>query len=76
MERPKLVWVPFHDYLGIRYPVFDSFLGPNHGVLFTIIIRENKRRGMELDHYLTLFIETTMRLTASLSIAPSKHVTD
>lgn len=55
MEKPKLVWAPFRDYMGARYPEFDSFLGPNHGVFYTIIIRENKRRGMELDHHLTLY---------------------
>lgn len=55
MKSPKLVWAPFRNYLSTRYPVCDSFLGPNHGVLFRVFIKENKRRGMELDHYLTLY---------------------
>ncbi|KAK1767784.1 hypothetical protein QBC33DRAFT_585819 [Phialemonium atrogriseum] len=55
-EKPKLVWAYFAPgTLDYHHPCFDSFLGPDHGVLFAIPIEENTRRGLHLDYYLSIY---------------------
>ncbi|KAK2734482.1 hypothetical protein FQN55_002652 [Onygenales sp. PD_40] len=54
--RPKLIWAPILCLSqGFHHADFDHFLGHNNGVRFTIPFAENKRRGLELDHYLTIW---------------------
>jgi hypothetical protein len=36
-------------------PYFDPYLDPNHGLYYTIPFAVNKRRGLELDHALTIY---------------------
>lgn len=37
------------------HPFFDHFLGPEHGVLWALPFKRNKRRGVDLDHWLTVY---------------------
>jgi hypothetical protein len=63
MERPKLIWAPFVSRgWDFHYHVFDS--GPNHGVLFTPPFVENKRRGLDLDYYLTIYYRDYDEITS------------
>ncbi|KAJ5704463.1 hypothetical protein N7536_000152 [Penicillium majusculum] len=39
------------------HAVFDAFLGPKHAVLFTLPFNENKRRGLVLDHQITIYYQ-------------------
>lgn len=50
-----LIWARIVFRIDTYYPDFDAFLGPDHGVLFTIPFTENKRRGLGLDHQLTIY---------------------
>jgi hypothetical protein len=44
--------------MGEYYADFDAFLGPKHGVLFTIPLTENKRRGLlTLNHQITIYYQ-------------------
>ncbi|KAE8419970.1 hypothetical protein BDV36DRAFT_293621 [Aspergillus pseudocaelatus] len=55
-NRLRLKWAPIYSpEWGFHYPYFDLYLGSDNGVLFTIPFAENKRRGLELDHYLTIY---------------------
>ena len=55
-HRPRLIWTPiFSPEWGFHYPNFDPYLGPDNGMLWTIPFVENMRRGLELDHYLTIY---------------------
>ncbi|RLM00357.1 hypothetical protein CFD26_100340 [Aspergillus turcosus] len=55
-NRPRLIWAPiFSPEWGFHYPYFDAYLGPANGMLFAIPFTENKRRGLELDHSLTIY---------------------
>ncbi|CAI7639200.1 unnamed protein product [Penicillium pancosmium] len=57
-KEPKLVWVTITSKMGEYYADFDAFLGPNHAVLFTIPLIENKRRGLlTLDHQITIYYQ-------------------
>lgn len=54
--RPRLIWTPIYSSEpGFHYPYFDPYLGPNNGVLFTIPFDVNKRRGLGLSHWLTVW---------------------
>ncbi|KAL3475987.1 hypothetical protein BJX99DRAFT_258881 [Aspergillus californicus] len=54
--RPRLIWAPsYSPEFGFHYPYFDPYLGPGNGLLHTIPFAVNKRRGLELDHWLTIW---------------------
>ncbi|CAI7607135.1 unnamed protein product [Penicillium bialowiezense] len=56
-KEPELVWVPIISKLNEYHADFDAFLGPKHSVLFTLPFNENKRRGLVLDHQITIYYQ-------------------
>jgi hypothetical protein len=54
--RPKMVWVHFaHDSNNFYMPDFDSFLGANHHVVYSLPFNHIKRRGLQMDHTITVW---------------------
>ncbi|KAL3441796.1 hypothetical protein BJX65DRAFT_313431 [Aspergillus insuetus] len=55
-SRPRLIWVPSdsREY-GFHIPVFDPYLVPDNMLLRTIPFKVNNIRGIELDHWLTIW---------------------
>lgn len=56
-KEPELVWVPIISIMDEFHADFGGFLGPNHSVLFTLPFHENKRRGLILDHQITIYYQ-------------------
>ncbi|MCJ1359736.1 MAG: hypothetical protein MMC33_009738 [Icmadophila ericetorum] len=55
LKKPALAWVGLQKDCSILVPCFDHLLGEHHGVLWTIIFDQNKRRGLSLGYDLTLY---------------------
>ncbi|KAJ5951068.1 uncharacterized protein N7479_009481 [Penicillium vulpinum] len=43
--------------MGEYHADFDAFLGPEHAVMFTLPFNQNKRRGLTLDHQITIYYQ-------------------
>lgn len=56
-KEPELVWVPIIWTMDEYHADFDAFLGPKHAVLCTLPFNENKRRGLMLDHQITIYYQ-------------------
>jgi hypothetical protein len=61
-DEPQLIWAPVVQYQSSDsseaseyYPVFDAFLGPKHGVLYTAVINQNSRRGVSLNYTISIY---------------------
>ncbi|KAJ5158523.1 uncharacterized protein N7500_008174 [Penicillium coprophilum] len=55
-NQPELIWAPiFSPESGFHYPNFDRYIGPEYPMLWTIPFAANTRRGVELDHFLTIY---------------------
>ncbi|MCJ1384572.1 hypothetical protein MMC17_007689 [Xylographa soralifera] len=81
-KQPRLVWIGLQKENSFLVPYFDHFLGENHGVLWTIILNQNQRRGVSLEYELTLYyndsagcslpVNKSVRAAAGIS-APVPH---
>lgn len=56
-KEPVLVWAPIISRVDEFHADFDGFLGPSHAVLLTLPFNENKRRGLILDHQITIYYQ-------------------
>ncbi|KAK4168118.1 hypothetical protein QBC43DRAFT_309729 [Cladorrhinum sp. PSN259] len=57
-DKPKLIWAPIVEYQSSDpeyYPLFDDFLGPKNGLLYTMCIQENSRRGISLNYTISIY---------------------
>lgn len=66
-DKPRLIWAPVVKYQSSNgsdsdpseppeyNPIFDAFLGPKHGVLYTVLIKQNSRRGVSLNYTISIY---------------------